>query len=221
MNEGNSERPPIEEIAAYARGEITDSELRIRIEADEEAMELVRQIQTDDEFLTQLAGAWSNAPDGSGRGVPPAADLVPGYRILGELHRGGQGTVYRAIQERTKRTVAVKLMHGGAAASSKSRARFEREVELVASMRHPNIVTVYDGGDLPDGGYFVAMEFIRGVPLLFSAYKGTVEPHVIKEYGESQSPKGGGDDGLPKGQRWCGVELKNGEVIEKHTQHRE
>ena len=166
MDEGHSERPPIEDIAAYARGEIADAELRARIEADEEAMELVRQIQTDDEFLTQLAGAWSNAPDGSGRGVPPAADLVPGYRILGELHRGGQGTVYRAIQERTKRTVAVKLMHGGAAASSKSRARFEREVELIASMRHPNIVTVFDGGDLPDGGYFVAMEFIRGVPLV-------------------------------------------------------
>ena len=166
MVERYSDRPPIEDIAAYARGEITDENLRAWIEADEEAMELVHQIQTDDEFLTRLAGAWSNAPDGSGRGAPPAADLVPGYRILGELHRGGQGTVYRAIQERTKRTVAVKLMHGGAAASSKSRARFEREVELVASMRHPNIVTVFDGGDLPDGGYFVAMEFIRGVPLV-------------------------------------------------------
>ena len=159
-------RPKIEDIAAFARGELDDENLCKNIESDKEAMDLVRQIQTDDEFLTRLAGAWSEAPDGSGRAAPPPADMVPGYRILGELHRGGQGTVFRAIQERTKRTVAVKVMHGGGAAPAKSRARFAREVELVASMRHPNIVTVFDGGDLPDGGCFVAMEFIRGVPLI-------------------------------------------------------
>ncbi|MCH2133107.1 MAG: tetratricopeptide repeat-containing serine/threonine protein kinase [Phycisphaerales bacterium] len=166
MPDDPSGRFPIEDIAAYARGELADDNKKARIEGDEEAMHLVRQIQTDDEFLTRLAGAWSDAPDGSGRGAPPASDMVPGYRVLGELHRGGQGTVYRAIQERTKRTVALKVMHGGASASDKSRARFAREVELIASLRHPNIVTVFDGGDLPDGGCFVAMEFIRGVPLV-------------------------------------------------------
>ncbi|MDG2424779.1 MAG: serine/threonine-protein kinase [Phycisphaerales bacterium] len=166
MTDEHSARPDIEHIAAFARGELDDQKMCKFIESDKEAMDLVRQIQTDDEFLTRLAGAWSEAPDGSGRAAPPPADMVPGYRILGELHRGGQGTVYRAIQERTKRTVALKVMHGGASAPAKSRARFAREVELIASMRHPNIVTVFDGGDLPDGGCFVAMEFIRGVPLV-------------------------------------------------------
>ncbi|MEE2907616.1 MAG: protein kinase [Planctomycetota bacterium] len=166
MPDEHSGRPKIEDIAAFARGDLDDEKLCKNIESDKEAMDLVRQIQTDDEFLTKLAGAWSEAPDGSGRAAPPPADLVPGYRILGELHRGGQGTVFRAIQERTKRTVALKVMHGGGAAPAKSRARFAREVELIASMRHPNIVTVFDGGDSPDGGCYVAMEFIRGVPLI-------------------------------------------------------
>ncbi len=166
MSEEHPARPDIEAIAAYARGELDDDKMRSFIESDEDAMDLVRQIQTDDEFLTRLAGAWSEAPGGSGRAAPPPVDMVPGYRILGELYSGGQGTVYRGVQERTKRTVALKVMHGGGAAPAKSRARFAREVELIASMRHPHIVTVYDGGDLPDGGCFVAMEFIRGVTLV-------------------------------------------------------
>ena len=45
-------------------------------------------------------------------------------------------------------------------------ARFAREVELIASMRHPNIVTVFDGGEFENGGFYIAMEFIRGVPLV-------------------------------------------------------
>ncbi|MBG84171.1 MAG: hypothetical protein CMJ40_06435 [Phycisphaerae bacterium] len=166
MTDGTRDNPDIEEIAAFARGELEDSVRCERIKNDSDAMELVRQIQTDDDFLTRLAGAWSEAPDGSGRGMPPSSAMVPGYRVLGELYRGGQGTVFRAIQERTKRTVALKVMHGGGAAPERNRARFAREVELIASMRHPNIVTVYDGGEFENGGFYIAMEFIRGVPLV-------------------------------------------------------
>ena len=166
MSDGTRDNPDIEEIAAFARGELDDSARCEQIENDPDAMELVRQIQTDDDFLTRLAGAWSEAPDGSGRGAPPASAMVPGYRVLGELYRGGQGTVFRAIQERTKRTVALKVMHGGGAAPERHRVRFAREVELIASMRHPNIVTVFDGGEFENGGFYIAMEFIRGVPLV-------------------------------------------------------
>ena len=166
MADAKRDNPDIEAIAAFARGELDDPACCEEIQNDPDAMELVRQIQTDDDFLTRLAGAWSEAPDGSGRGAPPARAMVPGYRVLGELYRGGQGTVFRAIHERTKRTVALKVMHGGGSAPERNRARFEREVELIASMRHPNIVTVYDGGDLENGGFYIAMEFIRGVPLV-------------------------------------------------------
>ncbi|MEE3002045.1 MAG: serine/threonine-protein kinase, partial [Planctomycetota bacterium] len=152
-----------QEIDAYASGELQDESLACRIEACEESMKLVHKIQEENDFLTKLVGAWSTTP-GAVQSGPPRQH-IEGYRIINEVYRGGQGIVYRALQENTKRTVAVKVMLGGALASERQRQRFEREVELIASLRHENIVTVYDSGALPDGGHFLAMEFIKGVPL--------------------------------------------------------
>lgn len=101
-----------------------------------------------------------------GRAKPrPAANEVPGYEIVEEISRGGQGVVFRALQLSTKRTVALKMLHAGGWASRKQRARFEREAEIAASLRHPNIVSVYDRLTLPDGRYVCAMEFVEGVRL--------------------------------------------------------
>ncbi|TWT41983.1 Serine/threonine-protein kinase PknB [Phycisphaerae bacterium RAS1] len=93
------------------------------------------------------------------------ADAVPGYRILSDIGAGGQGVVYRALQLATKRTVALKVMIGGSPNDARRRARFEREVELVASLNHPNIVTIFDSGVTPEGRRYCAMEFIDGRPL--------------------------------------------------------
>jgi len=62
---------------------------------------------------------------------------IPGYRILSEVHRGGQGIVYKAIQLSTKREVAFKVLHSGQHASRNERLRFEREAELMANLGHP------------------------------------------------------------------------------------
>jgi WD40 repeat protein len=72
--------------------------------------------------------------------------------------------VYKATQKATKRTVALKLLLQGACASPRQRQRFEREIDLVASLRHPNIVTIYDSG-VNRGQPFYAMEYIEGRPL--------------------------------------------------------
>ena len=96
--------------------------------------------------------------------TPIAIESIEGYEILGELHRGGQGVVYKAIQKATKRTVALKLMLQGPYASPHQRLRFEREVDLVASLQHPNIITVYDSGVSRDRLFF-AMEYVDGQPL--------------------------------------------------------
>ncbi len=93
------------------------------------------------------------------------ADQIDGYAIIEELDRGGQGIVYRAMQESTKREVALKILREGIHASPSARRRFEREIELVAGLRHPNIVTVFDSGQTQNGGRFLAMDFVHGLPL--------------------------------------------------------
>lgn len=102
-----------------------------------------------------------------GRSTPEPTSLpqIPGYDVLAELHRGGQGIVYKALQRATKRTVALKVLLQGAFATSRQRHRFEREVELAARLRHPNLVTIFESGTTPDGWPYYVMEFCAGVPL--------------------------------------------------------
>ncbi len=99
------------------------------------------------------------------REAAPAAPSISGYGDLQELRRGGQGVVYLATQLSTRRRVAVKVLLDGAWSSPARRRRFEREVDLVASLRHPNIVRVYDSGLTQEGHPYFVMEFIDGVAL--------------------------------------------------------
>lgn len=89
---------------------------------------------------------------------------LKGYDVLGRLHGGGQGVVYRAIQESTHRMVAIKLLLDGPLATERQRYRFAREVALVSRLRHPNIVTIYDSG-LVRGRQFFVMEYVDGLPI--------------------------------------------------------
>jgi tetratricopeptide (TPR) repeat protein len=97
----------------------------------------------------------------AGAGADPSGP-IPGYRLLGELHRGGQGVVHRAEQLATRRLCAVKMLLGGRFAGDRQLERFEREVEVVARMRHPSIVTLYEGGRSVDDEPFFAMELVDG-----------------------------------------------------------
>jgi serine/threonine protein kinase len=94
-----------------------------------------------------------------------ASDAVPGYRVLREISRGGQGVVFEATQLGTKRNVAIKVLHAGTAATSAARRRFEREVELVAHLTHPNIISIFHSGVTPDGRDFYVMDYVEGMPL--------------------------------------------------------
>jgi formylglycine-generating enzyme required for sulfatase activity/tRNA A-37 threonylcarbamoyl transferase component Bud32 len=95
----------------------------------------------------------------------PAADpliAIEGYQIQREISRGGQAAVFQAIQESTGRKVAVKVMSGGPYITSSNRARFEREVQVLAALDHPGIVRVVDRGRTADGSFFLAMDYIDG-----------------------------------------------------------
>jgi formylglycine-generating enzyme required for sulfatase activity/tRNA A-37 threonylcarbamoyl transferase component Bud32 len=90
---------------------------------------------------------------------------ITGYQLSGEIARGGQAVVYDAVQESTRRRVAIKLMTGGPFATSRHRARFEREARILAELEHPNIVSIIERGRTTDGSFFVVLQFIDGVPL--------------------------------------------------------
>jgi serine/threonine-protein kinase len=86
---------------------------------------------------------------------------LPGYEIRGVLGRGGMGVVYRAQHLRLNRTVALKTLLSGVYASPAEVARFSREARLIAELRHPHLVQVYDVGEC-DGCPYFTMELVEG-----------------------------------------------------------
>jgi len=134
--------------------------------------------QPDNDQQALIAAAWKQAEPlwstvvraaGGSGGFAEALTAwqnveIPGYRIVAELQRGGQGVVYRGVQESTQREVAIKVMRDGLFAGPRERARFEREVQILAQLRHPNIVTIHDSGVARHAAYFV-MDYIPGHPL--------------------------------------------------------
>jgi WD40 repeat protein/tRNA A-37 threonylcarbamoyl transferase component Bud32 len=90
------------------------------------------------------------------RGTP----TVPGYAILAELGRGAMGVVYRARQIKADRIVALKMMLGEFAEDS-DRNRFQTEIEAIARVRHPQVVPVFEVGEV-DGEPFFSMEYCEG-----------------------------------------------------------
>ena len=86
------------------------------------------------------------------------------YDILEELGAGGSGTVYKALDKRTERIVALKVLSQTMAADGQTAERFLRGAMLAAKVQHPNIARVFESGqDGPD--YFMAMEYVEGTPL--------------------------------------------------------
>ncbi len=91
-------------------------------------------------------------------------DFIRGYELIREIHRGGQGVVYLAHQRATSRDVAIKVLREGPFAGPGDRARFEREVQILASLNHPNIVAIHDSG-IASGSFYFVMDYIGGLPL--------------------------------------------------------
>jgi serine/threonine protein kinase len=110
-----------------------------------EALERPIETDEDDDGLAEFQGA---------------KPQVAGYLVLDEIGRGGQGTVYRAIQESTDRPVAIKVM--AVRAGSRHRTRIEREAKLLASLRHPHIVGVIERTQTSTGLFCLVMEFVEG-----------------------------------------------------------
>ncbi|HEY9121338.1 MAG TPA: serine/threonine-protein kinase [Marinobacter sp.] len=104
---------------------------------------------------------------------------LPGYKIHGELGVGGQARVYLATQESFGRKVAIKVLLPQYAENQEFAERFLREAKTVASLTHPNIVSVYDFGQTA-GTYYMVMEHLPGGDLKDRINAGMQEDEALE-----------------------------------------
>ncbi len=129
---------------------------------DQAFLAQARSIMKDDSGSRSILSA---ARTGGDRAVPSHTPDIDGYRITGVMGQGGMGIVYRAVQTKLNRTVALKVLPAMIGAASPSAvARFRREATAAARLHHTNIIPIYDFGESKDA-YFYAMELITGQPL--------------------------------------------------------
>jgi serine/threonine-protein kinase len=108
-----------------------------------------------------------------------SAELFVGpYVVTDKLGEGGMGKVYRARHSRTRREVALKVVRSNLLSNPTVRRRYEREVKTAMSLRHPNIVSVFEADEV-EGRVFMAMEFVDGIDLA----------RLIREFGVLPVPE--------------------------------
>jgi serine/threonine protein kinase len=103
------------------------------------------------------------------------APLFPGYKIEDLIATGGMGAVYRAVQLSLDRTVAIKILPREFGADDSFRGSFESEAKAMARLNHPNLIGVYDFGEV-DGMLYILMEFVPCKSLFHSAYGKAIAP---------------------------------------------
>jgi tetratricopeptide (TPR) repeat protein/TolB-like protein len=140
-------KKPIGERVAFVTSRAGDDlDLRQRVESL-----LAGQLDTALPGYEPAAGAG---------GVISTGTLIGSYRIDGPLGAGGMGVVYRATDTRLNRPAAIKVLPENLA-DPEARRRFQREAQMVSSLNHPHIVTVYDAGEYLDRQYLIT-EYVDG-----------------------------------------------------------
>jgi serine/threonine protein kinase len=103
--------------------------------------------------------------------------IVGGYRIDGQISRGGMGIVYRATNVALNRIYALKVLTPELAEDDRFRERFKREMRIAASLHHPNVVAIHYAGE-HEGLLFFVMDFVSGSDLRdLLKDTGAIEPH--------------------------------------------
>jgi hypothetical protein len=124
---------------------------------------------------TFVAGEVKTTPDAAPPADPNVNTVIGGCRLHERVGAGGMGVVYKAEQLSLGRVVAVKLLPEALQNDAQIRDRFQREISILASLNHPNIVHILDGG-ISDRGAFFVMEFVDGISLRRIMTSGGVKP---------------------------------------------
>ena len=124
--------------------------------------------------------------------LSPGTKLGP-YEVVGALGAGGMGEVYRARDTKLNRDVALKVLREAFARNAERMARFRREAQVLASLNHPNIATIY-GLEESNGNSALVMELVEG-PTLAERIAGT-QPLTRPAFSMPPSPLGPWGEGL-------------------------
>ena len=115
------------------------------------------------------------------RFTPPSVEeldrLLPGISVTKAVGHGGMGAVYRGRQISLDREVAIKILPREIQQSQQLGERFQREAQTLAKLNHPNIVSIYDFGQV-EGLYYFVMEYVDGVTLRETIQSKTVSPEA-------------------------------------------
>ena len=103
------------------------------------------------------------------------------YRLEAELGRGGMGVVYRGVDARLGRPVAIKVLPAEATQDADRRRRFLQEARTASTLNHPHIVTIYEV-DEHEGTTFIAMELVEGTPLDVLLSRGRLDQALALDY---------------------------------------
>jgi serine/threonine protein kinase len=123
----------------------------------------------------------SDSPSPASFIAPDPADLAPlfpGYEIEGLIATGGMGAVYAAVQKSLDRSVAIKILPPELSADAAFRAGFEAEAKAMARLNHPNLIGVYDFGEV-SGMLYIIMEFVPGCSLFHSSHGTAIDPAEV------------------------------------------
>lgn len=153
-------RPPDERSAYIERARAGDRALR------QEVASLLAAHERADRFLEEpaVSRTWEREPEVTGLSL--VGRRLGAYRVIRELSRGGMGTVYLAVRadEVYRKRVALKVVNPGMHTDDILR-RFGQERQILASLDHPNIARLLDGGATEDGRPYFVMEYIEGEPI--------------------------------------------------------
>lgn len=108
--------------------------------------------------------AMSSAESSSAEAPVEIAEILRDYQIVAKLGEGGMGAVYKAVHQRLKKTVALKVLPTNRIGDQPAVARFEREMEVLGQLNHPHIVQALDAGE-HEGQHYLVMEYVEGCDL--------------------------------------------------------